>query len=581
MDPVDQIKERLSVVEVVSSYVQLKPAGKNFKGLSPFNREKTPSFYVSPDRGVYYCFSSGKGGDIFTFVQEMEGLDFRGALKILADRAGVELVQENKEARDQRERLFQAMEAATVYFEEHLAQHEKPKEYLQGRGLTDESRAKWRLGYAPPGWRNLFDALTRAGYDAGELERAGLVKRSEKGGYYDRFRGRIIFPLFDVAGRVIAFSGRIFDEEPGKENAKYLNSPGTPLFDKSRVLYGYDRAKSVMRKYDFAILVEGQMDLVMSHQGGFPNTVAVSGTGLTAHHLELVKRLTGNVVMAFDADRAGLRSAERGTMLALSMGMEVKVASLPQGIDPADCVKEDPQTWRQAIKGARHIIEVLLEVLRRDAKDERQFATLVRREVVPFVARIQSPIDRAHFVERIAERLGVPEGAVTEEVAGIAIDASREHADAAATDSNAPTRLEAEAQKDARTLTRTDVILRSLVPLVWFLKEKPEVSEPPADAIERRLATIAPAAFSAWEEELAPERVRYLFEAELALSELEHPEQVIEELVEELARVEARAEAERVSRMLREAERRGDSKEVEVLLARSAELARLVQGSGL
>ncbi|NBD73984.1 DNA primase [Patescibacteria group bacterium] len=576
MDPVDQIKERLSVVEVVSSYVQLKPAGKNFKGLSPFNREKTPSFYVSPDRGVYYCFSSGKGGDIFTFVQEMEGLDFRGALKILADRAGVELTQENKEARDQRERLFQAMEAATVYFEEQLAQHEKPREYLQGRGLSDESRAKWRLGYAPPGWRNLFDALTKQGFDAGELERVGLVKRSEKGGYYDRFRGRILFPLFDVAGRVIAFSGRIFDEESGKENAKYLNSPETPLFDKSRVLYGYDRAKAVMRKYDFAILVEGQMDLMMSHQGGFPNTVAVSGTGLTEAHLTLIKRLTGNVVMAFDADRAGLRSAERGTMLALSMGMEVKVASLPPGVDPADLVKEDPQKWKAAIKGARHIIEVLLEVLAREAKDERQFSTLVRREVLPFVARIQSPIDRAHFTGRIAERLGVPESAVAEEVAGVA--ASPLQPPSAEQPPRSGENGTSQPGANQRPRTRTDVIVRFLVPLTWLVKERPELVPLDPAEITRRLETLAPAASASWQEALEHERERHLFEAELALAELVRPAEEIEELLQELARVEARAEGERVARALREAERRGDEEEAAKLLARSVELARLVQG---
>jgi len=418
MDNVQKIKERLNIAEVIGEYVKLTKAGKNYKGLSPFKKEKTPSFYVSPDKGMYYDFSSNRGGDIFTFIQEVEGVDFRGALKMLAERAGIELVPEERGVRDARERLYDVLDAACRFFETKLLEDQGALAYLKERGLADHTLRSFRLGFAPEGWRELSDHLVGKGYRAEELEAAGLAKRGERGNLYDRFRSRITFPIMDTAGRVVAFSGRIFGEAAHDEkNAKYLNSPETPLFEKGRILYGYDKAKSFMRKYDFAIFVEGQMDLVMSHQAGYANTVAVSGTGLTEEHLSLVGRLTNNLVFAFDADSAGKASAHRSALLALPRGMDVKIARVPIGKDPADCIRVDPEAWKRAVKESQHIVTDTLSTLANGSRegtetDLRKLGLRVRDTVLPLIARIQSGVDQAHFVRVVAHTLGLAEDAV-------------------------------------------------------------------------------------------------------------------------------------------------------------------------
>ena len=259
---VDQIKQRLSIVDVISQYARLTRAGANFKARCPFHHEKTPSFMVSPDRGTYHCFGCGVGGDIFTFVQEIEGVDFKGALKILAEKAGVLLVYDKKEY-DAGDRLYVALEEAAKVYEKNLTEAHPAYAYLKKRGLTDETIRSFRLGYVADEWRTLTAHLRAKKFTDKEIEAAGLAKRTEKG-LYDRFRSRIIFSLFDPAGRPVGFSGRIFAEkgEPPMDAAKYINSPETSLYNKSRLLYGYDRAKQHIRKFNFSILVEGQMDLL-------------------------------------------------------------------------------------------------------------------------------------------------------------------------------------------------------------------------------------------------------------------------------------------------------------------------------
>lgn len=418
---VEQIKARLTVVDVVSQYVKLARAGASYKGRCPFHSEKTPSFIVSPDRGTYHCFGCGVGGDILTFVQEIEGIDFKGALKILAERAGVPLVYDrgSGETKDQSERLFAAMEAAAQWYAEQLTTEYPARAYLVARGLHAETIEHFRIGWAPDEWRALSTYLKGKGFTDKELLDAGLTKEGDKGNY-DRFRSRVMFPLFDTAGRVIAFSGRIFVPPPGKppeDIAKYMNSPETALFKKSRVLYGFDRAKQAMRKLNFATLVEGQMDLVMVHQAGWQNTVAVSGTALTPEHVALVRRMTDNLLLALDADDAGIAAAGKSAALALAQGMDVKVARLPEGLDPADViVREGKEAWGKAVKNAKHIIEFLLDVLSERAPDKRAFVKSAEKMVLPFVARVASAMDRDHFVQRVAERLGVSEDSVREAV---------------------------------------------------------------------------------------------------------------------------------------------------------------------
>lgn len=412
-DTVEQVKSRLSVVDVVSVYVKLTKAGKHYKGLCPFHKEKSSSFMVSPDRGFYHCFGCGKGGDIFTFIEEMEGVDFKGALKILAEKAGVSLVYEK--GGDSKDILYRALSAAQEFYTSELGTNRAAREYLTGRGLSTASITAWSLGYAPKEWRALTEHLRAAGFHDRDLLRAGLAKRKEGAtGIYDTFRGRIMFPIRDVSGRVVAFTGRIFPEEA--DSAKYLNSPETEVFEKGRLLYGMDSAREWIRKYDFAILVEGQVDLLMVRQVGYGTAVALSGTAFTEAHAALIGRYTKNLVIAFDGDRAGVTAAGRAAAIGLTAGMDVKIAAMPPGEDPADVVRRDPLLWKRAVKEAVHVVDFYLAYLKDLGYDTRRFGLEVTATVLPYVALVTNAIDQAHFIKRVAEAVGVPEESVVAEL---------------------------------------------------------------------------------------------------------------------------------------------------------------------
>ena len=408
--PVEQIKSRLSVVEVVQDYVKLQRAGSNYKALCPFHNEKTPSFFVSPTRESWHCFGCNKGGDIFSFVMEMEGVEFYDALKILARKAGVELKPLRPEFRDKKAKLAELLEEAKNFYQQNLKANSGALEYLKSRGLKDSTINSFELGFAPPGWRNLLNYLRAKGYSPAEMVEAGMVLRAVKGGeenFYDRFRSRIMFPLFNSSGQIVGFSGRAFGSED-EETAKYINTPQTILYDKSRLLYGFNKAKAEIRRKDLCIFVEGQMDVLMSHQAGFGNTVAVSGTAFTAEHLKLVKRLTENVVFAFDADEAGIKAAKRALALALAEGLDVKVALAPKSKDPADVIKEDPSQWEKVITAPHYAIMFFLET----AKTRKE----IEREVLPLIAVIPSEIEKAKWVKETAKKLSIAEEPVWEEL---------------------------------------------------------------------------------------------------------------------------------------------------------------------
>lgn len=464
-DSVQKIKDRLSIVDVISPYVELHKAGKNFKGKSPFTSEKTPSFYVSPDRGMYYCFSSSQGGDMFTFVQKMEGVDFKGALKILADKAGIELVPEDPKKRDFRDNLFAVLDEATRFFEKTLARNPTALQYLKDRTVTDETLKLWRIGYAPDDWRQLKEYLNGLGHKDDLLLQAGLVKRAEGGKQpYDVFRDRIMFPIMDQSGRVIAFSGRILKK--GSDAPKYVNSPETILFNKSEALFGYDKAKHGIHKLDFSMIVEGQFDVVLSHQAGYHNTVAVSGTALTAQHISLLQRLSNRVVLALDADKAGIAAVKRAAELALGRGIDLKVARIIGGKDPADLVKEDPKLLRQAIGGAVHVIEYLLAILKNDAKDERSYKLRARDEILPYVMLIESHIERDHWCGVIAEAVGTSVDAIRSEVARLEEEKRRAEAKNKPIEKAVPSGINIVQNRERKTsLIEYLAVIHSLLPI--------------------------------------------------------------------------------------------------------------------
>lgn len=418
-DAVQQIKDRLNILDIVGQYVELHRAGKHFKGRCPFHNEKSPSFHVSPDRGTYHCFGCGVGGDIFSFVQAIDGVEFKEALKTLAQKANVELVPEQPEKRSERDRLYAILDTATSFYEAELQKHSEALAYLDKRGVTKETIAKWRIGYAPGpptgGWREVRAHLNHLGYQDSELLRAGLIKTTDQGKEpFDVFRDRIMFPLRDASGKVVAFSGRIL--HPDDKAPKYVNSPETELFHKSDVLYGYDFAKHHIRQLPFWLLVEGQFDVVMSHQCGYATAVAVSGTALTPHHVGLLERLSKNVVLGLDTDKAGINAMKKSADLMLRRGMDVKVARFKEGADPADMILTDMAGFKHAVGQSVHIIEFLLAHLRQEIIDDRAYKLRVREEVIPFVTLIPNRIDQEHFEGVIADAIGTTKDAIHFEV---------------------------------------------------------------------------------------------------------------------------------------------------------------------
>jgi len=414
-DAVQKIKDRLNIIDVISPYVELHKAGRHFKGKSPFSNEKTPSFNVSPERGMYYCFSTSQGGDMFTFIQTVEKVDFKEALKILAEKAGVELVQVSPEKQSEQERLYSILDEATNFYEASLETSTEASEYLEKRGVTPATIKTWRIGTVPAGWRLVKDYLLSKGYTVAEMLKAGLVKEGGEGkDPYDVFRNRVMFPIFNQSGKVVAFSGRTL--EVGSEIPKYVNSPETELYKKSDILFGYDKAKHGIRHLNFSLIVEGQFDVVMCHQSGYSNTVAVSGTALTLHHVQLLERSSSKVVLALDADRAGIAAVKRAADLMLRRGLDVKVALLPEGKDPADIIASDPQEFKQLIGKSVHVIDFLLGLLANEGLEERTFKLRAREEVIPYILLLPNHIDQDHFESRVAEVLNTTKDAVHYEV---------------------------------------------------------------------------------------------------------------------------------------------------------------------
>jgi len=421
---IEEIKNKLNVLDVVGGYVKLTKTGINYRGVCPFHSEKKPSFFVSPHRQMFKCFGCGAGGDIFEFVKKIEGVEFGDALRILAVRAGVELKKENPKLKTERQRLYEICDLACSFFEKQLQAGnvgKEAKEYLKKRGISEDSIKKWRLGYSPDTWQGLSDFLVGRGYKREEVIKAGLAVASERGkDPYDRFRGRIIFPIFDSNSQVVGFGARVFKDINNKEVAKYINTPQTLLYDKSNILYGMNFAKVPARKNNQCVLVEGYTDAIMAHQAGFENTVAASGTALTDRHLNILKRYTENLVLAFDMDLAGDTATKRGINLAESQGFNIKVINSYAEKDPADIILEDAKIWEGALLKARSIMDYYFDSafsLFNKALPEGK--KNIGKIILPAVKRIQNKIEQSYWVQKLAEKLGVREEAIMAEMASL------------------------------------------------------------------------------------------------------------------------------------------------------------------
>ncbi|MCD6147916.1 DNA primase [bacterium] len=431
--PIEEIKNRLDIVEVIGSYIKLQKAGANYKALCPFHSEKTPSFFVSPSRQIWHCFGCSRGGDIFRFVMEIEGVEFGDALRILAQKAGVELKPRSpqwQKFKTERQRLYEICELSTKFFEKQLAgspNGKRAKAYLLKRGISEESIKKWRLGWAPNQWRALVDFLLSRGYKKGEIVRAGVAIEKENT-VYDRFRGRIIFPIFDLNSQVIGFSGREFLGLGQK--AKYINTPNTLLYDKSRALYGLDKAKMEIRKRDYCILVEGNVDLIMASQAGDENTVATCGTALTPYQLRVLKRYSNNLLVAFDMDIAGEAATKRGIELAQSLGFDIRVVRLPYGKDPAEIILDNKKDWKAAIEGAVSIFDFYFDSAFGQADSQTpEGRKKILGILLPLIKRIPNKIEQSDWIQKLSKRLRAREEDIREELGKIKSDGRMSHED--------------------------------------------------------------------------------------------------------------------------------------------------------
>ena len=425
--PIDEIKNRLDIVDIIGDYIKLQKAGQNFRALCPFHSEKTPSFFVSPTRQLWHCFGGcSEGGDIFKFIMKIEGVEFGDALRFLAQKAGIQLKKEDPNIRSERERLYEVCQIAAKFFEKQLNESKigkEAKKYLLDRKINEDSLKKWRIGYAPDTWQGLSDFLFSQGYSNKEIEKAGLGLSSEKGSFYDRFRGRIIFPIFDLNSKVVGFTGRIFKNKDNVEAAKYVNTPQTLLYDKGRILYGLDKAKVEIRKKDVCILVEGNTDLIMLHQIGFENAVAVSGTALTSYQLNILKRYSDNLLIAFDMDVAGEIAAKRGIDLAQNQGFTIKVVVLSESKDPAEIIAKNLNKWKEAVDNAKTILDFYFEsaFAKKDLKNPENKKEIAKI-LLPIIKKIPNKIEQSHWIQKLAEKLMVKEKDIQEELKKVSVN---------------------------------------------------------------------------------------------------------------------------------------------------------------
>ena len=425
-----EIKDRLNIADFIAGYIPIKKAGGAFKAVCPFHSEKTPSLMISPSKQIWHCFGCGEGGDVFGFVMRYENLDFKEALKLLAEKAGVPLLTYkpvNPQEQTEKELLLRINDFASRFYYEILTKDklgEKALEYLKDRGLTLETIKHWQIGYAPEGFHNLEAALSKKKISTDLLIKAGLSAKNERGQIYDRFRGRITFPIFDYQGKTVGFSARIFNDD-GK-SAKYINSPETLIYQKSKILFGLNFAKNSIRKADEAVVVEGQMDCVLPHQAGFENVIATSGTALTIEQLNLLARLTKNLKFCFDADTAGEAASRRAGEMALKQGFRLKVIILEKVKDPDELVTKSPGLWEKAVKEAIWFLDWQMDLAEKkyagDPVEQNHFLT---ESVMPLLAAVKDPLEQDHYVKRMVERFDVSERTIREQLKRLALGLPR------------------------------------------------------------------------------------------------------------------------------------------------------------
>lgn len=437
--PIEEIKERLDIVDIVRGYLNLQKAGSNYKANCPFHNEKTPSFFVSPDRQMFKCFGCGEGGDVLTFVQKMEGLEFRDVLRLLADKAGVQLKKQDPQLASERARLLEVCQLSSKFFQKQLQSKvgQAVYQYLTvERGIKPEIIKQFQLGWVPNQWRSLSDFLIGQGYTVDEIVKAGLAiakNKIETGrdlslqkSYYDRFRARIMFPIADLQGNIVGFTGRVLTEKIAqkfgidvpKDMGKYINTPETLIYHKSKLLYGLDKAKTEIRKQQAALLVEGNADVILCHQAGFQNAIACSGTALTDYQLQILGRYTKNLVLGFDMDAAGQLATRRSIEMAMQQGFAIKIIDMPPNQDPAQMIQDSLSAWQKNISQAQGILDFYFQKTFANFKpkdlDHKKQAAVV---LLPWIKRLANKIEQAHWLQQLSQRLNIEEVVLRQEMA--------------------------------------------------------------------------------------------------------------------------------------------------------------------
>lgn len=437
-DVTEQIKDRLNVVEVLGEYLKLEKAGSNYKALCPFHNEKTPSFMVNPEQNFWYCFGCQKGGDIFTFVQEMEGLEFRDTLERLAEKSGVEIPKfqaYNKEEKSQKQKIYEILEAATRFYQvqlERSANGKKIAEYLHQRNISEEQIKNFRIGYAPDGWDNLLKFLLSQDYLIKDIAQTGLLVFKEGGSpeniesYYDRFRDRIIFPVIDVVGRGVGYSARVV---PGgdEKNAKYINTPQGLVYDKSQILYGIYQARTEIKKRDCVIITEGNMDVAASFSSGLQNIIAVSGTALTKEHVKVLKRYTNNFKFCFDMDEAGQRATKKSIQTCLEEGIDLEIIILPKAYkDINELTIKEPSSWQQVVADSIPVMKYFFDlVFNQYDADDAKGKKMIAHELLNIIKDIDDPIEQSYWLKKLSDRISVDEDVLTRVLEGAKLKKER------------------------------------------------------------------------------------------------------------------------------------------------------------
>ncbi len=562
MDAAREVKDRLAIEDVVGDYVLLKRSGRNFKGLCPFHPEKTPSFMVNPERNIYHCFGCGEGGDALSFIMKMEGLDFRETLERLARKAGVDLEQFRGGAGDgkQKEKLRRALDLSTRYYQETLLKNPRALDYvLKTRALNRQTIADFQIGYAPVDGRSLVSFLTRRGYESKELQAAGLLARDNQ----DFFRGRIIIPLTDNQGRPVGFTGRKLDEEGF--GPKYLNTPQTALYDKGRHIFGLAQAKQAIREQAAAVLVEGNMDVIMSHQVGIRHCVATAGTALTLEQLRQLSRLADKIILAFDTDKAGVGATVRAVELAQQLPVKIYVAAQLSGKDPDELIKANPADWSRAVGSPVYALDWIIE----HYGGQHDLSTgpgkvAFSDALLAVLRRVHDPVEQEHYLGKTAALLGVKTETLLRKLAP-------------------PVASSAKPARTAAVQTVPDEYRRRADSLLALLVTYPE-TRVAIDELANVPLDLSPEQASMWQKVQTshsgdlPESDSFgtilVFKAEELYADWEPKQRAIEaiELAQRLAHETKRRQLQTLSRQIAEAEAGGDQAAAQRLLKESRQL---------